>query len=245
MGKRTKRTKRTTKVDFENKKAHGNKSIRKIIDVPFSKKKSLGTRATKGNIEFHYQKYANMDNFFNKINLKNLSPNLFYIDLICINDKITPIYQKDIKLKKQFTLVVINITTNEGNHANIALINNHNKTIEFFEPHGYRKNKNSGIGNFKGLYLKKVQILKNTFLKLLPDHTFINMVDHKRLTSFQTNVDPDENTGFCITWCILYVHYRCLNPRILLPRLINYLSNKITEPKLLKYAKFVEETAKK
>jgi len=206
----------------------------------------LGTRATKGNIEFHYQKYTTFYNFFNKINLKNLSPNFVYIDLICINDKITPIYQKDIKLgKKQFTLVVINITTNEGNHANIALINNHNKTIEFFEPHGYRKNKNSGIGNFKGLYLKKVQILKKTFLKLLPDHTFINIVDHKRLTSFQTNVDPDENTGFCITWCILYVHYRCLNPRILLPRLINYLSNKITEPKLLKYAKFVEETAKK
>jgi len=135
--------------------------------------------------------------------------------------------------------------TNEGNHANIAIINNHNKTIEFFEPHGHRKNKNSGISDFKGLYIKKIKVLKEVFSGLIPEYVFINSIDHCRKTSFQTKIDPDENTGFCITWCILFIHYRCLNPDILLSKLIIHLSRLITTSKLLKYAKFIEETVKK
>ena len=149
------------KKSFEKKTAHGNKSNHKIIDVPLSKKKSRGTRATKGKIDFHYQKYENINEFFSKINLKNLSKDPFYIDLICLNNKITPIYQKRIKIgNKPFMMFIINITTSEGNHANIALVNNHTKTIEYFEPHGYRKNKNSKIGDFEGIYLKKLKVLK-------------------------------------------------------------------------------------
>ena len=263
MSKRTKRAKSGNKKikatskhrktrsksvsDFDiTRKAHGNKTNAKIIDTPLSNKKSVGTRATKGKIEFHYQKYANMNNFFDSILLKNLSREYFYIDLICVKNKITPIYQKDIKpSKKQFTMSVINITTNEGNHANVSLINNHNKTIEYFEPHGHRKNKQSGIGNFKGLYLKKQKVLKKIYNELLPGYEFINIVDHNRMTSFQTQIDPDRHSGFCITWCILFVHYRCLNPVILLSRLVGHLAKTFTTTKLLKYAKFIEETIKK
>lgn len=246
MGK-TKNNKRTiSRRDFEKKTAHGNKSRSKIIDVPFSKKKSLGTRATKGKIDFHYQKYANMDQFFQTVDCKNLSKDLFYIDLICLDNKITPIHQKNIKVgKKSFMVFVINVTTSEGNHANIALVNNHNKTIEYFEPHGHRKNKNSKIGDFKGIYLKKLGVLKKIFKYILPRYSFIDVVDHKRTTSFQTKLDPEDNTGFCITWCILFIHYRCLNPNILLAKLIDHLSKKITTTKLLKYAKYIEEKVKK
>ena len=235
-----------SKANFENKLAHGNKSKQKIIDVPLSNKKSVGTRATKGKIDFHYQKYTNINVFFKRMNLKNLSKHLFYIELICSNNKISPIYQKNIKLgKKQFALIVINISTTEGNHANIALVNNHNKTIEYFEPHGHRKNKNSRIGDFKGIYLKKLKVLKDLFKEILPKYAFINVVGHERTTSFQTKLDPDQNTGFCITWCILFAHYRCLNPKILLAKLINHISDKITTTKLLKYAKFIEGIIKK
>jgi len=255
MSKKTRRNnKKTTSKSRSKSKsylfdlertAHGNKSKTMIIDVPFSKKKSLGTRATKGNKEFHYQKYANMNNFFDTICLKNLYREYFYIELLCINKKITPVYHKEFKInKKQFTVFIINITTSEGNHANVALVNNHNKTIEYFEPHGYRKNKKSGIGDFKGLYLKKIKTLKMIFKKLLPEYVFLNIVDHKRITSFQTQIDPDENTGFCITWCVLFVHYRCLNSRLLLSKLVDHLAKTITTTKLLKYAKFIEETVK-
>ena len=244
MGK----TKNTDKRKVKKKRTRRKKNpeIKEIVDVPLSNKKSVGTRATKGKIDFHYQKYTNMNLFFKRMNLKNLSKHLFYIELICRNNKISPIYQKNIKLgKKQFTLIVINVTTNEGNHANIALLNNHTKTIEYFEPHGHRKNKNSRIGDFKGIYLKKLKVLKDLFKEILPKYAFINVVGHERTTSFQSKLDPEQNTGFCITWCILFAHYRCLNPKILLAKLINHISNKITTTKLLKYAKLVEETIKK
>tara|TARA_B110000881_G_C18509281_1_gene481349 strand:+ start:132 stop:917 length:786 start_codon:yes stop_codon:yes gene_type:complete len=250
------KTVRISNLVFDAKMGRGNKSNGKIVDVPLSNKKSLGTRATKGNIGFHYQKYANLNSFINKIHLKNLSKDCFFIDLICINNKITPIYPKNLyrdltdliemKIgKKQFTAIVINITTSDGNHANIGLINNRNQTIEYFEPHGHRKNKNSKIGDFKGIYLKKLAFLKGIFKNILPEYTFVNVVDHKRTTSFQTKIDPDDNTGFCVTWCILYAHYRCLNPNLLLIRLLNHLEETITTTKLLRYAKYIEETVKK
>ena len=245
-GKVTKRKRtRSKRLSFNKMKAHGSKS--KVIDVPFSRKRSHGTRATKGRIDFHYQKYANMSAFFDAIHLKNLDRKFINIELICINDKITPVHGKNFKINKykMFQVVIINIATNEGNHANIALLNNENETIEFFEPHGHRKNKNSGIADFDGLYLKKARVLRDLFLKSLPKYKFINAVDYKRMSSFQTQIDPDENTGYCITWCVLFIHYRCLNPNLLLSIIVNHLSMKITTSKLLKYAKYIEETIKK
>lgn len=227
-------------------KRRSNKSL-SIIDVPFSTKISRGTRATVGNIDFHYQKYANMSSFFNIIGLPNLYHTLFNIELVCMDDNIVPIYNDKVKLTHvtcKFIIFVVNVMTSEGNHANVALVNNHHKTIEFFEPHGHRKNKNSGIADFKGLYIEKVKVLKKVFSVIIPRYVFINSIDHCKKTSFQTEIDPDENTGFCITWCILFIHYRCLNPHILLSKLIIYLSKIITPVKLLKYAKFVEDTVK-
>ena len=63
-------------------------------------------------------------------------------------------------------------------------------------------------------------------------------------TSFQALLDPDENTGFCVTWCILFVHYRILNPNILLSRLIKHIDKIMTTNKLLKYARYIEDTLK-
>jgi hypothetical protein len=140
---------------------------------------------------------------------------------------------------------MINIQVKDGNHANVALVNNINKTIEYFEPHGHRKNKNSEIEGIKGIYNQKAKLLKDVFNKLLPDHTFLNVTEYNKKTSFQTLLDPDENSGFCVIWCILFIHYRLLNPHILLSRLITHIDKTITTPKLLRYAKFVEETVKK
>ena len=140
---------------------------------------------------------------------------------------------------------MINITTEEGNHANIAMINNVNKTIEFFEPHGYRRNKNSEIAGIRGIYNKKIKLLTKYFKDLLPSHSFINVTDFNKETSFQTLLDPEENSGFCVTWCILFIHYRLLNPHVLVSRLIERMHKQMTTPKLLRYAKFVEETVKK
>ena len=145
---------------------------------------------------------------------------------------------------KKFNILIINLNTEEGNHANIALINNKNSTIEYFEPHGYRKNKNSEIAGNKGIYHKKLKLLRKLFGEILPTHSFIDVVSTNKKTSFQTELDPDEHSGFCVLWCILFVHYRLLNQYVLLSRLIKYIDKIMNTTKLLKYARYVEDTIK-
>ena len=70
------RTRRNTERKYKelSLRAHGNKgrsphSI-KITDVPLSKIKSKGSRATKGDIDFHYQSYSNIIDFFKSLKIK-------------------------------------------------------------------------------------------------------------------------------------------------------------------------------
>ena len=239
-------------------RAHGNKKRsphnRKITDVPLSKIKSKGSRATKGDIDFHYQSYSNIIDFFKslkiKLRVRYYNP-LFHLK--ATKKKIEHTMNgmngmngiSSYTFDRDYNILMINITTEEGNHANIAMVNNVNKTIEFFEPHGYRRNKNSEIAGIKGIYNKKIKLLTKYFKDLLPSHSFINVTDFNKETSFQTLLDPEENSGFCVTWCILFIHYRLLNPHALVSRLIERMHNQMTTPKLLRYAKFVEETVKK
>ena len=236
-----------------SKRGHLKKSKRKtikkdkIVDIPFSKYKSKGTRATLGDIYFNYQHYSNINNFFSILNkgLKNkINLNSSHIVIKARKNKLTLDTIPELYLSDNLNILIIDLDTPEGKHANIAIVNNINNTIEYYEPHGYRSNKNSEIANIKGIYIKKKKILKDFFKKLLPDHSFIDVVSMNKKTSFQTDLDPDENTGFCVTWCILFVHYRILNPNILLSRLIKHIDKTMTTTKLLKYAKHVEETIK-
>ena len=233
-----------------------------IVDIPFSKYKSKGTRATRGNIRFNYQEYINIINFFKRLNFKVGYSNDM-IKLVSTSSQrrgvgwgVTRCWEEgtanEIKVlkmpflsfEKQFNIVMINIQVKDGDHANVALINNINRTIEYFEPHGHRKNKNSEILGHKGIYIQKAKLLKDEFKKLLPEHSFLNVNEYNKKTSFQTLLDPDENSGFCVIWCLLFVHYRLLNPHVLLSRLMVHIHKTMTTTKLLKYAKYVEDVIK-
>lgn len=219
----------------------------KIIDIPFSKYKSKGTKATIGNIYFHYQKYSNINNFFSNLNrdLKNkINLNSQQLVINAKGKNLSLEQSRDFDFSGNLSILIIDLDTKEDRHANIAIINNRNNTIEYYEPHGYRKNKYSEIADIKGIYIKKNKLLKQYFQELLPDHVFIDVMSMNKKTSFQALLDPDENTGFCVTWCILFVHYRILNPNILLSRLIKHIDKIMTTNKLLKYAKYIEETLK-
>lgn len=241
--------KRSKKGQLRKSKAKTKKQTKKnkIIDIPFSSMKSKGTRATLGNVYFHYQHYSNINNFFSILNkdLKNkINLNSQHLTIKARKTKLTLDNIPELECSASLNLLIIDLDTIEGKHANIAIINNINNTIEYYEPHGYRKNKNSEIADIKGIYNKKNKLLKNVFQELLPEHSFIDVVSMNKNTSFQTLLDPDENTGFCVTWCILFVHYRLLNPNILLSRLIKHIDKTINTTKLLKYAKYVEDTIK-
>ena len=194
---------------------------------------------------FHYQEYRNINNFFkyegfnNIINLDN-----DMIHIVAIKNKVYIHKFPKLDLTRSYVLIVINIITEQGNHANIGFINNNNKTIEFYEPHGYRRNKNSELSSIKGIYRKKLKLIKSEFKKILPSYTLIDISIYNKKTSFQTKLDPDSHSGFCVVWCILFIHYRLLNLNILPSRLLKYIDKMMTTTKLLKYAKHVEDTIK-
>ena len=54
----------------------------------------------------------------------------------------------------------------------------------------------------------------------------------------------DAFSGLCVTWAILYMHYRLLNPDIDPKKLISYLDKKATKNFLLRYTKYVEDVLK-
>ena len=62
------------------------------------------------------------------------------------------------------------------------------------------------------------------FVNKYPDYKIINSVDYQKGTAFQMKQDPENHSGFCVTWTILFVHYRLLNPKLQLPILIKYLA---------------------
>ena len=237
IGKKKKRNK-TKRKHKTNRKYN-----KKIVDIPFSKYKTKGTRATLGKVNFHYQNYVNIKNFFRLLNI-DINYDNPILHLFARNNVVNYVSIPDLRFDDKLNIVIINLNTSEENHANIALVNNMNNTIEYFEPHGYRRNKNSEIAGNKGIYHKKVTVLKDIFSRLLPNHSFIDAVLMNKKTSFQVELDPDEHTGFCVMWCILFVHYRLLNQDILLSRLIKHIDKTMTTTKLLKYAKHVEDTIK-
>ena len=71
-------------------KRKSKKKSLKIIDIPLSDKRSKGTKATRGNIDFNYQKYKNINIFFNKKNIETLNKQIYNISLKCNKKKITP-----------------------------------------------------------------------------------------------------------------------------------------------------------
>lgn len=251
---KTNKMSRKNKRIKDKKKSHSKKSGIKIIDVPFSKRKSAGTNATLGNIQFKYQKYSNVFHFITKLNNKNvcLIDNLF-LNLEIVEEMMSLYPMEKIsfynrisecmKSKKRFIPIVLNLITNEGNHANILLIDKKDKLVELYEPHGSRPDK-SVLGGVKGAYNKKINEVKRFWKKVLPDFKVINVVDLKRGTHFQMEYDPDNHSGFCVTWSLLFLHYRILNPDIKLNDLMNYISRKITTNKLLRYARHIEDSVK-
>ena len=227
----------------------------KIIDVPLSKQINKGTKASHGEIDYHYQNYSNIIDYLNNIKAKNIclfENSSIHLDISDIKKGIRVLYDlkifiKNIKMclktKNILVPVILNLITGEGNHANILLINKRNKTIELYEPHGARTS-SSEMDGVVGIYRKKIKILIKFWKNILPEYKIINAVDYQEGTAFQMQRDPENHSGFCVTWTILFVHYRLLNMNIKLSLLMKYIAKKITTRKLLQYAKYIEDNIK-
>ena len=267
-----KKSKKPKKIKKKQKTQNKYKGV--IVDVPFSDNVSLGSKASLGNINYNYQKYYNTFAFLKEIikrntKLQNLVciPNVgsgwmqsfmkvhFFKNIGSLKPHLKSIkpvdsfvskeqFMSEIKKCMSHRLIPINleiIVPQVGTHANIVLIDTKKKTVELFEPHGGRGNK-SELESISRAYFK---ISKNVhkFVKInLPEYKFIPPSKYEPHEGLQDRIDAF--SGLCVTWTILYLHYRVLNPDIPPKNLIQYLEKKIKRKELLRYTRYVEDVLK-
>lgn len=177
--------------------------------------KKLGTNL-KNNIDFY-----NCCIFWSYQNL--FVPN-YYDNLI---NKLTQNIDKE---KKNYIVIPINIENGEKGHANILLWNLNENIIIRFEPNGSREPNtmyyNSGLLDIK---------LKTYFEKINPKITYIKPNKYLPIIGFQVienisnkncrNIgDPN---GFCLVWCIWFIHHFIINQHISLNKISCYLINNL------------------
>ena len=265
--KKTKKIKRTK--NRINNKIKTIKDKYNIQDIPLSKEKNLGTNASSNIVDYHYQHLLNLVDFFNKLRKRNIINNVGFFDndaasLLRVNIKrstVEPIYgsKKDYiyNLTKclHYRFIPITIDTRAlqnyseysgydvemESHANTILIDTKNKQIELFEPHGYKPKKSTSSTSVSN-YHKKRKLLIQFFKDFLPEFKFINVVDYIKDKSFQKRYDA--NSGYCVTWSALYIHYRILNPDVPIKILLQYINLLVNTVVLLRYAKYIEDVLK-
>lgn len=110
-----------------------------------------------------------------------------------------------------------NIETNDdegnmyGGHSNLIIIDNVEKTIEFFEPHGEKfMHTISSIVSIDKLLEK---IIKDLFI-FTKQYTFINSASICIIgpQALQSKIDP--KSGHCLAWSLLFILLRILNSNL-------------------------------
>ena len=268
------------KLDMVNKKTKkktkkkGKSYNFKVIDVPLADNVSMGSKASIGSINYHYQKYYNTFAFLKEVikrdnklqeivcipktsegwmesfmkvhffkNINSVKPHLESVkpvDPFVSKDKFMDELKKCM-VKRLIPISLSIIVPGVGAHANIILIDNKKKTVELFEPHGSRSNK-SELESISRAYFK---ISKNVhkFVRVnLPDYTYIPPSKYEPEDGLQARLDAF--SGLCVTWSILYLHHRILNPDLHPQKLVQYLEKKINRKTLLRYTRYVEDILK-
>ena len=268
---RSRKKVKTKKRSGRRKPETGFKAIKdryKIKDVPFSRGKvHKGTGESCGEIGYHYQSYRLVHQIFEcfpesvqmcmfqnhpsgafplgaflTLDMENLRAGV-----TCENGLSTflGILRECLNSNSRFVPIILNIRGEEENHANILLLDLQKKRVELYEPHGYATSSSSGEWGITGAYKKKMKAIQKFFKEHLPGFKKVeNTTRFVQETAFQMLRDPEKNSGYCVTWTVLFIHYRLLNPNISLKILMQYLHKRITTMKLLQYAKFIEEQLK-
>jgi hypothetical protein len=283
VDKKTKKNKNLKTNKNKNPKTKKNKNPKtkkkdtknlNIIDVPLSDKVSLGSRASIGSIDYHYQKYYNTFAFIKKLIdkddklkklvcipdisynwMKSLMNIYFFKNIDSIKPHLNSVKPADpfiskenfineIKKCMKYRLIPISleiIVPNVGTHANVIIIDTKKKTVELFEPHGARSNE-SELESISRAYYKVSKNVHKFVRMNLPDFTYIPPSKYEPEDGLQVRLDAF--SGLCVTWSILYLHYRILNPDLNPEKLVKYLDKTFTLKKLLRYTRYVEDILK-
>lgn len=245
----------------------------KIIDVPFAKNKSKGSLASVGSINYYYPEFSNTFSYFNILLKRNKKfrrlvciPDIseswmraFLIqeftknvdnkyDIMSIRPTDPRVSMDNFineinKCLKTHRIIPVNFTleTREyGKHANMIIFDSEKKTIEHFEPHGYNDDSQWSISR---AYIKSASGVKKFARKYYPNYKIISPKDYEPKNGLQSKIDAF--SGMCVTWSILYLNYRILNPNIPVKDLVRYISKRINKTQLLRYTRYVELILKK
>lgn len=231
------------------------------IDDFLSVEMSKGPNESPGNINYFYQDYCNVFNFFNI-----LYNHYHFNEILCIPnfvikykeyiDSTAIVYFRDVdeliipyklisKIKKcmysnkrfiYFMLVIDSKSGRQLSHANVIVIDLYKKTLERFEPYGIIKDKlQESINN----------AIETRLLNILEIDNFKYLAPFDISPNLGPQAKADAYGGMCVTFSMLYLQLRLMNPDIIQKQLINYLVNKKDLRKLvLRYAKFIETTLK-
>ena len=268
VDKKTKKKKNPKKNTKKNTKKFN------VIDVPLADKVSLGSRASIGSINYNYQKYYNIFAFIKKVinkddKLKKLVciPNTsngwlqsfmkvhFFKNIDSIKPHLKSVKPVDSFISKEKFLneikkcmghrlipISLEIIVPSGQtHSNIIIIDTKKKTVELFEPHGGRSN-DSELESISRAYFKVSKNVHKFVRMNLPDFKYIPPSKYKPNHDLQSRFDAYE--GLCVTFSILYLHYRILNPDLNPKKLMEYLDKTFTKKKILRYTRYVEEVIK-
>jgi len=219
---------------------------------------SRGPRALKEPIDYVYQSFENVYNFFKIFKFDCLCIPTFNVrfnnyvvrsaialetntEKYWIPEKAKVAIKKCMaKKKKRFiyiSLIICRKVSNLISHANIIIIDVLKKTVERFEPYGWTLENH----DFVNYFMKKVCIPE------LEIHDFKYIAPERLSEKKGIQTVADSYNGMCITISMLYLHLRLLNPDISARKIVKYLL-KLPISKLktliLKYAKYVEDKLK-
>lgn len=113
-----------------------------------------------------------------------------------------------VKCNKRFISLVVTLTGTIGGHANAIIIDKKTKTLERFEPHGFRINiyDMNKLDKHMNIFAKKFKL---NYLSPINLGTSIGPQSQEE----QSRIFGDPG-GFCIIWSTAYVDIRLSNPNV-------------------------------
>ena len=210
-------------------------SIDILIEYPLTENKELEEYYSKMNKDYPYK----LD--FSNFEIIWFSINIFYPSYL--DKKIEEYKDRSKRDKNRFIVIPIGIELNNGNaHANVLLIDNINKIISRFEPHG-------ALGP-DGIFFNEKLLdknLKNKFKNIFEDYTYKHPKDYLPNIGFQAleNLMTEkckkigDPNGFCAIWCVWWVYQRVnysnFDIKTLAEKLINKLKiDKVKIPDMIR-----------
>lgn len=147
------------------------------------------------------------------------------------------------KCDKRFISISVQLIVKgkPGTHANILVIDTKRKHVELFEPHG-KRNTSTTMDSLVGAYKISDKLIKKYFNKYFPEYKYIS--PQSNLPAYGLQAKVDAYNGMCVTWCIMYLHYRVLNPHYSQKYIIKKIKKSVDLPFLLRYARYIENTVK-